>query len=114
MQREALMGSAAQMVNRQRVQEETTILDMGVREEERLDAASQSVDQYITMGRNALQELYEQRDILKSTQRKMLDAANKLGLSTTVIRFIEQRSMSDRYILWGGIFISLVIMYLVV
>lgn len=40
----------------------------------------------------------------QSTQRRLLDAANTLGLSSTVIRFIEQRTVADRYILWGGIF----------
>ena len=82
--------------------------------ENRLDDASNSVDQYINLGRTALNELYEQRDLLKSTQRRMLDAANKLGLSATVIRFIEQRSITDKYILYVGILLSCLIMYFVV
>ncbi len=48
-----------------REQEETTILDMEFKQEERLDAAGQNVDRYIEISRNALQDLYEQRDILK-------------------------------------------------
>ncbi len=53
------------MINRQRAQEEVTILDMGIRDKDRLDAAGNNVDDYIKIGRNALQELYEQRGLLK-------------------------------------------------
>jgi Golgi SNAP receptor complex protein 2 len=45
--------------------ETLTFLDMEVKEERVMNYASSSVDQYITMGTTALQELYEQRSLLK-------------------------------------------------
>ena len=41
------------------------LLDVDVREEMALENASNSVDQYIQLGREALGELYQQRSMLK-------------------------------------------------
>ena len=56
-----------------REQGETTILDMEFKQEERLDKAGQNLDQYIEISRNALQDLYEQRDILKVCRFNLID-----------------------------------------
>ncbi len=43
------------MINRQqRAQEEVTILDMGIREEDRLNAAGNNVDDYIKLALNLI------------------------------------------------------------
>ena len=92
------------------------MMDLFGKEAQILNQSGDRIEEYIHVGKNALQELYEQRTMLKvfftlshhqSTQRRLLDAANTLGLSTTVIRFIEQRTVADRYILWGGILFTL-------
>ena len=43
----------------------------------------------------------------------MLDIGNQLGLSNTLMRLIEQRTQQDKYILFGGMAASLVIMFLI-
>ncbi|KAJ3085585.1 protein transport protein bos1 [Quaeritorhiza haematococci] len=78
------------------------MMDHMLRENDVLKTSGDRIDEFITMGRSALQELYEQRSMLKSTQRRLLDIANSLGLSTTVIRYIEQRTAADKWILWGA------------
>ena len=49
------------------------------------------LDDFIAQGRAVLDDLVEQRDVLKGTQRRVLDAANTLGLSRDVIGWIERR-----------------------
>ena len=44
-----------------------------------------------TQRRAVLDDLVEQRTVLKGTQRRLLDAANTLGLSRDVIGWIERR-----------------------
>ncbi|KAJ3294947.1 protein transport protein bos1 [Borealophlyctis nickersoniae] len=90
------------------------LTDYATRESEALSATGARIDDFINMGRAALQDLYEQRSILKGTQRRVLDVANTLGLSTTVIRYIEQRTASDAYILFGGIVVTVLVMWAIV
>lgn len=49
------------------------------------------LDDFIAQGRAVLDDLVEQRTVLKGTQRRLLDAANTLGLSRDVIGWIERR-----------------------
>lgn len=118
-QRQALLDipTDSSLNQRHAAKEESTILMMDAfisKENEALGNAGQSVEQYIAIGRNALQELYEQRSILKNTQRRLLDVANQLGLSSTVIRFIEQRTQADQWILYGGIVVTVLLMWAII
>lgn len=49
------------------------------------------LDDFIAQGREVLDNLVDQRNILKGTQRRILDTANTLGLSKDVISWIEKR-----------------------
>ena len=49
------------------------------------------LDEFIAQGREVLDNLVDQRNILKGTQRRLLDTANSLGLSRDVIGWIEKR-----------------------
>ena len=42
-----------------------------------------------------------------------MNMANQLGMSQTVMRLINKRSDQDRLILWGGMFLTTVIMFLI-
>jgi len=53
--------------------------------------AETRLDDFIAQGREVLDNLVDQRNILKGTQRRLLDTANKLGLSRDVISWIEKR-----------------------
>lgn len=44
----------------------------------------------------------------------MLDVANMLGLSNTVMRLIEKRATQDKFIMMGGMLITCIVMFLVV
>lgn len=53
------------------------------------------LDDFIAQGREVLDNLVDQRHILKGTQRRILDTANTLGLSKDVISWIERRRFAS-------------------
>jgi len=66
---------------------------------------SDRLDEFLAQGREALDNLVDQRQMLKGTKRRLLDAANTLGLSRDVIGWVERRSTQDMYIfIFGAIF----------
>ena len=50
----------------------------------------------------------------QGTQKRILDIANMLGLSNTVMRLIEKRAFQDKYLMIGGMLLTCVVMFLVV
>ncbi|KAH9832328.1 V-snare-domain-containing protein [Rhodofomes roseus] len=71
------------------------------------------LDDFIAQGRAVLDDLVEQRTVLKGTQKRLLDAANTLGLSRDVIGWIERRSTQDMYIFFAGAIFTFVCFYLI-
>jgi Golgi SNAP receptor complex protein 2 len=71
------------------------------------------LDRMINHAENVLYGIKEQSSMLKDVKRKILNVTNSLGLSNTLIRLIEKRNTSDRYVLYGGMVITCVIMFLV-
>ncbi|GAA0174028.1 SNARE protein [Lithospermum erythrorhizon] len=57
-----------------------------------------------------LSKYSEQRDHLKRAQRKALDVLNTLGLSNSVLRLIERRNRVDKWIKYGGMIVTIVIL----
>lgn len=49
---------------------------------------------------------------MKGVRKKMLNFAQTLGVSNTVMRLIERRTTQDKYILFGGMIVTLIIMFL--
>lgn len=82
--------------------------NFGSREQQALDEHSfiqntgARLDDFLAQGIEVLDNLRDQRNILKGTHRRLLDAANTLGLSRNVIGWIERRSTQDLYIFFGG------------
>ncbi|KIY66894.1 V-snare-domain-containing protein [Cylindrobasidium torrendii FP15055 ss-10] len=60
------------------------------------------LDDFLAQGTAVLNDLVDQRNMLKGTQRRLLDAANTIGLSRNVINWIERRSTQDTYIFLAG------------
>ncbi|KAI9094634.1 snare region anchored in the vesicle membrane C-terminus-domain-containing protein [Phlyctochytrium arcticum] len=89
-------------------------MDAAIKDHTSLTNSGQNVEEYINMGRNVLQDLVEQREMLKGTQRRLYDAANTLGLSTSVIRMIERRSAADKIILLSGMTGTVILMWAIV
>lgn len=66
--------------------------DYALREHSFIRESENNIDQYIAQGRAVLENLVEQRGILKGTRTRLLDAANTLGLSRETISWVERRT----------------------
>lgn len=53
------------------------------------------LDDFLAQGRAVLDDLVDQRNVLKGTKKRLLDAANTLGLSRDVIGWIDRRRSVD-------------------
>ena len=74
--------------------------------------SQKGVNYLINSGSTIIGNLREQRSTLKGAHRKILDIANTLGLSNTVRCLIERRTYQDRFILYGGMITTYLIMFI--
>jgi Golgi SNAP receptor complex protein 2 len=102
-----------------------------------IQGAESRLDDFLAQGREVLDNLVDQRTMLKGTQRRLRDAANTLGLSRDVIGWIDRRrcaprltlcpvslingrsvglfvySTQDMYIFWAGAVFTFFCFYLI-
>ena len=60
-----------------------------------------------------MQSLVRQRERLKGAHQKALDMLNLLGISQSVMRVMQRRNITDRYIVYGGMAATLAFMLLI-
>jgi len=80
-------------------------------EADSLRRSNRAADEIREMGSSILSSLGHQNDTLKSAQRKMLDIANTLNLSRSVMRIIERKHTTDKLLVYGGMIFILVFMF---
>lgn len=61
------------------------------------------------LGHNVLGSLHSQRDTLKGAHRRILDIGNTLGLSNHTMKLIERRIHEDKYVVFGGMAVTTLI-----
>jgi Golgi SNAP receptor complex protein 2 len=92
---------------------DTTIaMDAGLQHNTKLNDANRDMDNLLGHGSSILTSLKDQRLTLKNAHKRILDIANTLGLSNTVMRFIERRTTQDKFILYTGMVVTCIIMFL--
>jgi len=104
-----------ELLNRRFAANDATSLDMNDAELEqnsRMQTANRNVDELIDHGQSVMDSLRAQKMSLKGVRRKILDVAQQLGVSTTVLRMIERRVGEDKIIFAIGAFLTLTIMFL--
>ena len=79
-----------------------------------LGRTTRAVDDMQIQGSIMLKSLRDQKDAIKGTQRKMIDVANVLGMSKSNIRLIERIYEEDKWVLFGGMAVTCLFMYLVI
>ncbi len=84
-----------------------------LREQAFFASTHSALDDYIARGQAVLGDLGQQREILKSTQRRLYSVGNTLGISGDTIRMIERRAMQDKWIFGGGVVVFVVFVWLV-
>jgi Golgi SNAP receptor complex protein 2 len=84
------------------------------REQQFFASTHSALDDYIARGQAVLGDLNQQREILKSTQRKLYSVGNTLGISGDTIRMIERRARQDKWIFWAGVVVFFLFCWLVI
>ncbi|KAL6637199.1 hypothetical protein ACP70R_024771 [Stipagrostis hirtigluma subsp. patula] len=72
--------------------------------------SSHMLEEAYETGVAILHKYADQRDRLKSAQRKALDILNTVGLSNSVLKLIERRHRVDKWIAYAGMIITVVVM----
>lgn len=80
-------------------------------ESESLRRSTQMVNDLNSMSTSILGDLASQRQRMKSARTKVLDIANRLGLSSSLLRVIERRDTVDAWIVFGGMVLTLLFLY---
>ena len=94
--------------------ETSVLIDQALEHNMALDRSNRHMDDLLSHGAGILQNLRDQRDTLKGIQRRMLDEASNLGMSSTVIWLMKRRQERDKYVLIGGVLVTCIVMYLVI
>lgn len=84
-----------------------------LREQAFFASTHSALDDYIARGQAVLGDLSQQRDMLKSTQRRLYSVGNTLGISGDTIRMIERRARQDKWIFAGGVVVFFLFCWLV-
>lgn len=94
---------------------ETSIeIDYGLQHHNSMNNAHQGVDEMLMTGSNVLENLRSQRGKLKGAHKRLLDLGNTLGLSNQTMKMIEQRVVEDKYLMYGLMIFTTLIMILVI
>ena len=80
-------------------------IDLEMAERDSLHRSSQMVGEYLAHGQETLNELLDQKARLKGIQRKVFDIMNYLGVSQSIIKAVEKRDLTDKWIVLSGMVI---------
>ncbi|EAQ88557.1 hypothetical protein CHGG_05176 [Chaetomium globosum CBS 148.51] len=84
-----------------------------LREQQFFANTHSALDDYIARGQAVLGDLGQQREMLKSTQRRLYSVGNTLGISGDTIRMIERRAKQDKWIFGAGVVVFFLFCWLV-
>eukprot|EP00808_Paulinella_micropora_P027120 g80825.t1 len=63
----------------------------------------------IAMAQQTLTNLKMQGETLKRAHQSILDVANRLGLSSSIIRMIERKDFTNRLLVYGGMLLTMLV-----
>uniref|UniRef100_A0A182R5X2 Golgi SNAP receptor complex member 2 n=1 Tax=Anopheles funestus TaxID=62324 RepID=A0A182R5X2_ANOFN len=114
--RETEMAERENLLNKRfTANTETSIdIDYSLQHHNSMQNAHRGVDEMIWTGSNVLDGLRSQRETLKGARKRILDVGNTLGLSNQTMKMIERRLVEDKYVMYGGMFVTTVIICLIV
>lgn len=95
-----------------RTQMPSSVLEALDEEGQSLSRSSNVVSSLLDTASASMAELASQREMLKGTQRRVLDMLTTLGVSSATIRIIERRNVVDRALVFGGMAVTLLCLYM--
>lgn len=78
-----------------------------------LQQSQYMVSDLIGSGEASLNALIEQRQKLGGITGMLMSIGNRLNLSQSTMRIIERRDITDAYLVFGGMVVTLIVLYLV-
>lgn len=111
LQREQLLSQRF-TCNQQHREDTSIAIDAALQVNDRLQNSHNGMDNLLGMGGATLANLRDQREMLRNARRRLMGVASTLGLSNTVMRLVERRAVGDRYLLFGGMIATVIVMYL--
>ncbi|CAI6007106.1 unnamed protein product [Closterium sp. NIES-65] len=87
--------------------------DAEIRDMETAKRAGRVLEDTLAQGIATLSHMAQQREVLKSAQRRALDMLNYVGLSDAVLKKINRRQLVDRAISYGGMLLTLIVIFIV-
>lgn len=94
---------------------ETSIdIDYSLQHHNQMQNAHRGVDDMLMTGTNVLDNIRYQGEKLKGAQQRILTIGNTLGLSNHTMKVIEKRLHEDKYVLYGGMAVTLFVIILVI
>lgn len=87
------------------------------KERDSLRQSANMLDDILSSGQATLDNMLGQNKMLKGAKRKLLDAANVMGVSQSLVGVIDRRNKGDKWLVYGGmaftLFILLSLWYLI-
>jgi len=114
LEREQLLNTKFTTNAASRESETSILINHAMNHQEGLGRASSNIDNILAQGAEILSGLQHQGSSLKGIKTKVLDVANTLGMSDTVIRMIERRGEGDKMILVGGMIGTLIFIVIII
>ncbi|XP_055324524.1 probable Golgi SNAP receptor complex member 2 [Sitodiplosis mosellana] len=92
---------------------ETSIdIDYSLQHNNSMMNAHRGVDDMLSSGNSTLDSLRSQREKLKGVSKRILDMGNTLGLSNHTMKWIENRISQDKYVVYIGMVVTLLIIFI--
>lgn len=91
-ERSMLLGGASESVT----------VDAFLQQRASLTSSHNMVDEFTHQATAVLENLRSQRSVMKGVHKRVLDIAQTLGVSTSLMRLIERRTTGDKIIVYAG------------
>lgn len=107
----AVRRSRTPTLSHPKARADAVAVDAFVQERSSLLASHSALDDATNVASALMSSLKEQRGIMKNAHKRVLDIASSLGISTSLAKLIERRTVGDRIVVYGG---SAVIVLLII
>ena len=87
-------------------------ISSAIAEQESLQHSSRAADEILKVGREILENLGSQSEIIRRTTNKIESIASSLGISSSVLRAVRRRQWGDAMIVYGGMITITVTLFL--
>jgi len=78
-----------------------------------LQQSTYMVGDLIASGETSLNNLQQQRQQMGGITGVLFDMGNRLGLTQSTMRIIERRDITDAYLVFGGMIVTILVIYVV-